>query len=201
MFISFEGIDGCGKTTQLSLIKKYFEYRGFDVVAIREPGGTILSEAIRNILLNSDENIHPITELLLFEASRSHLVNSIVLPALADNKIVLCDRFFDSTTAYQGYGRNIDLKSVEFLNNLAANNLKPDITFFLTLDFETARQRAKTHQKDRIESSDRAFFEQTLHGFQEISKKEPERVKIINAGGSIEQTQNLIIAEINKLKF
>ena len=200
MFISFEGIDGSGKSTQIKLLKKYLEGLGYDVITLREPGGTVLSEKIREMLLSHKYEIQPVTELLLFEAARSNLVEEIIKPAIAAGKIVLCDRFYDSTTAYQGYGRDIPVDDVLYCHKIATNGLKPDITFFLNVSITTSNYRSINREVDRIEASGDDFFEKVKYGFHEIAKSEPERVFVINSELKIEETQMKII-NILKNKF
>jgi len=199
MFISFEGIDGCGKTTQLELLAENLIKKGYQVLKLREPGGTDLSEKLRDILLNSKEEISSITELFLFEAARSHLVHSVIKPALSAGKIVITDRFYDSTTAYQGYGRGLDIKLIEQFNLTAANNIIPDLTFYLDVPYQTACQRSTSRVYDRIESSGEEFFNKVINGFREIAIQNSERVKLIDAAGEIIQTQNTILDYVLKL--
>ncbi len=198
MFISFEGIDGCGKTTQLNILSENLTKLGYEVINLREPGGTEISEKIREILLNSTEDIHPVTELLLFESARSHLVNTIIKPAIADNKIVISDRFFDSTTAYQGYGRGLDISTVELFNKMASLELLPDITFYLDVSFETAKERSTRKIYDRIESSGKEFFERVIEGFKDLQRKYSERIILIDASNEIEVTEKLIFDKVSK---
>ncbi len=196
MFITFEGVDGCGKSTQLQLIGDMIESRGYKVHRLREPGGTVLSESIRELLLSSKSSINDIAELLLFEAARANLIEQVIKPALKNGEYVLCDRFYDSTTAYQGYGRKIDLNIINQCNAIATSGLKPDLTFYLKITYETAKLRSGNRIKDRIEKSGDAFFKRVLRGFEDISINEPERVVVIDSEGSIENTKNEIIKNI-----
>lgn len=198
MFISFEGIDGCGKTTQLNLLSDYLISIGYEIIKLREPGGTEISEKIREILLNSKEDIHSITELLLFESARSHLVNTIIKPAISENKIVISDRFYDSTTAYQGYGRGLDVETVERFNSIASLGIEPDITFYLDVDLATAKERSTRRIYDRIESSGNEFFERVIGGFRQLSLKHPERINQIDASGEIPATELIIRDKVMK---
>lgn len=193
MFITFEGIDGCGKTTQLKLVNDYFKSKNINTLIIREPGGTVFSEKIRDILLSKSSDITDISELLLFAAARNSLVQNVIRPALKNGTVVICDRFYDSTTAYQGYGRGIDLNQVELINQIATDGLTPDLTFYLKLSIDEANKRSSRRNKDRIEDAGRKFFENVLVGYDEISQKEPIRVKIVPADGSISYTNNIIL--------
>lgn len=193
MFITFEGIDGCGKTTQLKLVNDFYKSKNINTLIIREPGGTVFSEKIRDILLSKSSDITDISELLLFAAARNSLVQNVIHPALKNGTVVICDRFYDSTTAYQGYGRGIDLQQVELINQIATGGLKPDLTFYLKLSIDEANKRSSRRNKDRIEDAGRKFFENVLIGYDEISKKEPNRVKIVPADGSISYTNNIIL--------
>ena len=192
MFITFEGIDGSGKSTQLKLIKKDLIAAGHKVKVLREPGSTGFSEEIRQILLSKKHEIAPVTELLLFDAARSHLVREEILPALHDNMIVLCDRFYDSTMAYQGYGRGLKLEDVRKVNEIATGGLKPDITFFLDVSIFTSYFRTKDIVSDRIESAGDEFFKRVRRGFLEIAKNEPDRVIVINSESKVEDTHKHI---------
>lgn len=198
LFITFEGIDGCGKTTQLNLLLDYFMKIGEKVTQVREPGGTKLSEAIRQILLNSKESINHIAELFLFESARAELTEKVIIPALNRNEIVLCDRFYDSTTAYQGYGRQIEIENIKILNKLATSGLEPDITFYLSIPFEIAKERINSKKLDRMESSDIDFFNRVIAGFEEIYEKEKHRVIKIDATYNIETVHQSILTYLHK---
>ena len=196
MFITFEGIDGSGKSTQLKLLADYLTSHNRKVITLREPGGTKLCESIRDILLSTKQEINPIAELLLFEASRSNLIEKIIKPALAEGTYILSDRFYDSTTAYQGYGRGLNLKHVMEINQIATGGLKPDLTFYLKIPLSLANHRYSRRIQDRIESSGDTFFKNVIYGYDVIASEEPERVKIINAEGTISDTNNLILKYI-----
>jgi len=193
MFITFEGIDGSGKSTQIQLLKDLLIKAGHKVRVLREPGSTEFSERIRDILLSKHFDIGAVTELMLFDAARSHLVRHEILPALEAGEIVLCDRFYDSTTAYQGYGRGLNLDDVHRVNSIATDGLKPDITFFLDVSLTVSNDRTKHAESDRIESSGNEFFEKVRNGFLEIARKEPERVIVINSEAKIETTLQKIV--------
>lgn len=184
-FITFEGIDGCGKSTQTLLVYQYLTRLGFSVAMFREPGSTAISEKIRSILLNEKNLMSDITELLLYQAARSELTAREIKPELAKGNIVLCDRFYDSTTAYQGYGRGLDLKTVRTLHRIATKGLSPDLTLLFDIDLKTAVSRRKK-KKDRLESESKTFFLKVRKGFQEIARKDRRRVKVIDATQPVE---------------
>lgn len=200
MFISFEGIDGCGKTTQIRLLADRLESLGYSVLIIREPGGTGFSEEIRKILLSHRYNINPIAELLLFEAARTELVSTVIVPALNNNTIVLTDRFYDSTTAYQGYGRQIDINQINNCNQIATNGLKPDMTLFLDVSLETSKIRSGHRRQDRIEQSGAEFYSRVRNGFLEIAKQEPDRFFVISAEHQVDET-HLKILELLGIRY
>jgi len=186
LFITFEGADGCGKTTQLNLLKDYLISKGFDVVITREPGGKGLGEKVRKILLNYDGVVSDRCESFLFLADRAQNIDIIVNPAVEQGKIVLCDRHTDSTVAYQGYGRGLDITEINMLNNLATHNKKPDLTLVFDVDIETSMQRVGQN-KDRMESAGKEFFNRVRNGYLELAKQEPQRIKVINSTKSIEE--------------
>ena len=178
-FITFEGIDGCGKTTQLKLAKNYLSRHGYSPEILREPGSTALSEKIRKILLNKKISINPISELMLYLAARAELVENTIAPYLKEDKVILCDRFYDSTTAYQGYGRGIDVGLIEKLNQLAVGECKPNLTFVIDIDYATSLGRRKK-QADRLESESKAFFNRVRKGFLKMARHEKKRLIVID---------------------
>lgn len=200
MFITFEGIDASGKSTQVKLLEKYLVQQNFKVIVVREPGGTKLSEEIRNILL-SKENLNMVKEceIFLFSASRAQLVREIILPKLKEGFIVISDRFHDSTTAYQGIGRDINLDDVFAIHRIAIDNCIPDLTFFLDIPFEESlrRKNLSNLSPDRIESMGKEFFEKVREGYFQIQKREPERFKIINGIGNPEEIHKKIVQIVN----
>lgn len=199
LFITFEGADGCGKTTQLNLLKEYLENNGYEVVLTREPGGKGLGEKVREILLNYDGEVSNRCESFLFLADRAQNIDIIVNPAIEQGKIVLCDRHTDSSVAYQGYGRGLDINQINTLNNLATNNQKPDLTLVFDVDIETSMQRVG-NEKDRMESAGKDFFNRVRNGYLELAKQEPERIKVIDSTKSIEEVQKDVV-EIIKTKL
>ena len=184
MLISFEGIDGSGKSTQLVMLREVLEDRGLTVVVIREPGATLLSESIREILLSTKQTITPTAELLLFSAARTQLVEKVIEPALNEGSIILCDRYVDSTTAYQGFGRKLDLDSVRLCNRIATRGVMPTVTFFIDVAYEQAQQRMQfdlgVGEPERLERSGRDFFERVRYGYLQIAVDEPERFMVID---------------------
>lgn len=189
MFISFEGLDGCGKTTQINLLAEQLTARAYDVVFIREPGGTVISEKIREILLDKKHlGMDQITELLLFSAARSQVVNEVIRPALAEDKVVLSDRYVDSTTAYQGYGRGLRLGAVKTINTVATLGVMPELTFIIDLPLEELEQRKRGTgtEADRMELSGRAFYENVRRGYLAMAEAEPHRFKVINGEQGID---------------
>lgn len=198
MFITFEGIDGSGKSTQVRLLAEEFKRMGRDVVITREPGGTCISEIIRGILLDR-ENVEMTkeTELLLYAASRAQHMGEVILPALKGGKMVICERFVDSTLAYQGYGCGIDLDLIETVNHIATNGLKPELTILLDVEVEDGLKRvAAMHgndRVDRIESRDKEFYNRVRDGYLTIASREPGRVKVID---SSERPPNILQGKI-----
>lgn len=198
LFITFEGADGCGKTTQIELLNKYLQDKNEQTVLTREPGAKGLGVKLREILLNYDGEVSPNCESFLFLADRAQHIDCIVKPALNDGFIVLCDRHIDSTVAYQGFGRGLDIDRINYLNNIATSNLKPDLTIIFDIDVETSQMRVG-HNKDRMESAGVDFFNRVRNGYLEIAKLEPERVKIINASDTIENIHKQVIELVENL--
>ncbi|HNW26253.1 MAG TPA: dTMP kinase [Candidatus Gastranaerophilaceae bacterium] len=194
LFITFEGADGCGKTTQMNLLHEYLILKGYDVVLTREPGGKGLGERIREILLNYEGEVSSQAEAFLFLADRAQNIDVIVKPAVDAGKIVLCDRHIDSTIAYQGYGRGVNLERLKMLNDIATNKFMPDLTYVFDIDVETSQSRVGKN-KDRMESAGVEFFEKVKKGYLELAKKEPERVKVINSANTIEN----IFAQVKEI--
>jgi len=198
LFITFEGADGCGKTTQLNLLKEYLVSKGSDVILTREPGAAGLGEKLRDILLNYDGKVSDRCESFLFLADRAQNIDMIVKPAIAEGKFVLCDRHIDSSTAYQGYGRGLDIDRIKMLNFIATDVFLPDLTIVFDVDVETSMKRVgKT--KDRMESSGMDFFNRVRNGYLELAKQEPDRIKVINAAGTVENIHNEVIAVVDDL--
>ncbi len=189
LFITVEGTDGSGKTTQIQLMKQYLENMGYQVILTREPGGTQVSEKIRDLVLDKENSdIAPITEMILYAASRAQHVSKLIKPALEEGKVVICDRFVDSSYAYQGFGRNIDLKAIADVNRIAVDGIIPDITFFLDIDVETAiKRRVAATEADRIEQEKLDFHKNVYDGYKKLSVLYPERIKTIDAQRTVEE--------------
>jgi dTMP kinase len=203
MFVTFEGIDFCGKSTQVELLRKFFLNQNKKVEIIREPGGTEISELVRNILLDK-KNYHMVieAEIFLFSAARAQLVREKIRPYLNQGIYVISDRFHDSTTAYQGFGRGIDIESVKHINSLAIGTTVPDITFLLDITVEEAGKRKKLIENfdpDRIEASDSSFYERVRAGYLYLAEQE-ERIRVINGMKPVEDIHNEIIKEVSFLE-
>ena len=199
LFITLEGIEGCGKSTQTDLLRSHLADKGFEVVVTREPGGTFISEKIRDILLDTrNAGMEPLTELFLYEASRSQHVEETIRPAIEAGKCVISDRFYDASTAYQGYARGIGAEKVMDLNLVATGGQKPDLTIVLDLPVATGLRRLG-QDLDRIEGETGEFHEQVRKAYIEIAKIEPGRVKIVDATGSVEGTFEEIAAHVDDL--
>ncbi|MCC5913926.1 MAG: dTMP kinase [Balneolaceae bacterium] len=196
MLITFEGIDGCGKSTQIEKLKHYFEKEGTTVRLFREPGGTELSEKIRHLLLHDDGDMDPVTELLLFSAARSQLISEKVLPLLREGSVVILDRFYDSTTAYQGFGRqSAPLNEIETLNALATHHTVPDVTFYLRISPEDAALRTAGSEKDRMEKAGDQFFKKVAAGYDQLAEAN-ERFITIDAARSVEEIHAEILTHL-----
>lgn len=200
-FITFEGGEGSGKSTQARLLAGHLKQKGRDVLATREPGGTEIGDAIRAVLLNPEfSEMGNVTELLLLASSRAQNVHERIKPGLERGAVVICDRFIDSTLAYQGYGRNFDLKLLQALNRLATGGVTPDLTILLDLPVEVGLERARALEKkesksgegDRIEQLDIGFHRRLRKGFLELAGREPERFRILEVTEGIEATRERV---------
>ena len=197
-FISFEGIDGSGKSTQLRLIAGDLRVQGFDVLTTMEPGGTPLGRRLREAFLETEENVAPLAELLLFAADRAQHVNFLVKPALEQGKIVISDRFADATFAYQGAGRGFDEKTVNQVIRLATDGLKPDLTLFFDIPIEKAILRTNSRSdketiKNRMDKETSEFYTRVREAYLRIAPKEPKRFRIIDANGSINEVHGKVL--------
>jgi len=200
-FITLEGGEGVGKTTNLSFISSYLQNHGIDVIVTREPGGTRLAEKIRELLLDSNnESISESAELLLMFAARAQHIKHVIEPALSQGKWVLCDRFTDATYAYQGGGRNMNINTIEWLENLVQDTLRPDLTLLLDAPVEVGIERAKDRgQLDRFESEKIDFFERVRQAYLRQAELYPERIKLIKADQPLSDVQNKLIDMLTPL--
>ncbi len=200
LFITFEGTEGGGKSTQAARLAERLRALGRAVRVLREPGGTPIGEEIRHTLKHSEANraMTPEAELLLMNASRAQLVREVIRPALADGEIVVCDRFHDSTTAYQGHGRQLDLARVKAVIDFAVGDTRPHLTLWLRVPLEisearrTSRQSLQPAPRDRFEEADRAFFERVERGYEAIAAAEPRRVQVIDATQGIDAVADAV---------
>ena len=199
LFITFEGGEGSGKSTQIASLNKKLKNNTIPVILTREPGGTPLSEYIRNLLKWTDAYISPETELLMFNASRAQLLTEVIKPNLKSEKIVICDRNADSTTAYQGYGRGLDLEMVKTINNTTTHGLKPDLTILLDISPEEGFQRIKGRVKDHFEKEDRTFHQRVRQGYLQLATEEPQRWLVIDARLSKEKIKQIIWEKVSSL--
>ena len=197
-FITFEGIDGSGKTTQINLLEEKLSQQGISTLILREPGGTKLSEKIRGILLDRENiNLSPSVESLLFVAARAQLMAEKIKPSLERNQFVICDRYADSTVAYQGYGRGLNVAYLEELNKYATESIQPDITIILDVDPEKAAIRMASDVPDRLESTGINFFLRVREGYYEIAHRYPQRCVIIDGSQSESEVFELVLKEVN----
>ena len=203
MFITLEGIEGSGKTTQIDRLAEFFTDRGMAFVTTRQPGGTVIGENIRSILLNPENHtLEPLTELLLYLADRAQHINEIIRPALAAGKTIICDRYFDATVVYQGFARGLNVELLLELHRILFENLKPDVTLLLDLAPQQGLERAwqqlssgqRAGRESRFENETLAFHKKVRAGYLELAKLEPQRFRIIDAG----QSADHVFAEIRK---
>lgn len=202
-FITFEGIDGSGKSTQLRLLAGDLRVGGFDVLTTFQPGGTPLGRRLREAFLETEENVHPMAELLLFAADRAQHVNLLIKPALATGRIVISDRYADATAAYQGAGRGFDEKTVNQIIKLATDGLKPDLTLFFDIPIEKAILRTNSRgeeetRKNRMDSETTDFYERVRKGYLKIAGKEPKRFRVVDANASIEEVHKKVLEIVTK---
>jgi len=207
LFITFEGIDGSGKTTQLRLLQEYLLKRGIDTIIAREPGGTDVGEAIRQILLHSGtRDLNPLGELLLYYASRHQNLCQNIVPALERGQWVLCDRYADASVAYQGYGRGVDLTFIDQLNQAVIGERLPNLTFLIDLDPAVALARARQRNQDRtvdegrFEMESLSFFERVRKGYLTMARKNPERFRIVSGELSVEDAHQKILGWVREVE-
>jgi dTMP kinase len=201
LFITFEGGEGSGKSTQLRLLARRLESAGLPVRVLREPGGTEVGEAVRSLLLDPEHGgLDARAELLLYEAARAQLVAEVIEPALEAGEIVLCDRFFDSTTAYQGYARGLPLDEVAALNASATGGVSPARTLVLDIDPTLGVQRATCGGADRLECEDLAFHRAVREGFLAIAENDPDRVRVVDATGTIDEVASRVASALGDIE-
>jgi len=205
MFITFEGIEGSGKTTHMGLAAERLTSQGFRVIETREPGGTRIGEQVRTVLLSPEHgNMSPVAELFLYEACRAQLIEECVRPELEAGNLVLCDRYFDATTAYQGYGRGLDLALIERLNDAAGEGMEPDLTVLLDCAVEKGFERIQSRYQDdareggrgapdRMETEDRAFHERIRNGYLRLAEKHGHRIRVIDASGDVGEVHDRVM--------
>ena len=199
--ITFEGLDGCGKSTQLEKTKKWLNLQGYEVLKTQQPGGTNIGKQIRKILLNPENNeLHPESELLLYLSDRIQHLAEKIIPAKAEGKIVLCDRFHDSTVAYQGFGRGLNLENIESIITYSIKPYSPDLTFLITISpeiiFDRLEQRKEHSAKDRIDLESNNFFARVAKGYQKLASAEPGRFVCLDGEQEIEVIHQQIISEL-----
>jgi dTMP kinase len=196
-FITFEGIDGCGKSTQLRLLASQLRLRGLEVVTTREPGGTTLGQRLRAALLDVEEQVDPLAELLVFAADRAQHVRAVLLPTLAGGRVVLSDRYADATVAYQGSGRGFKPELISEIVQLATGGLRPDLTLLFDLSVaESAvrtRRRVANKNSDRLDSEDAEFHTRVRNAYLDIARADPERFRVIEARGSVQETHEKVM--------
>jgi len=201
MFITFEGIDLSGKSTQAKLLYNYLKKSGKKAILVREPGGTRISEKIRDILLDKKHSkMFSLTEFLLFSASRQQLTEEVIRPHLNKGYFVICDRYYDSSTAYQGYGGQVAMKTILKINNIATNGLNPNLTFFIDIDMKesAARRKSMGKSKDRMEQKKLKYFDKVIKGYRSLSKKEGRRFKMIDGKKPIGIIQEEILSILKR---
>ena len=200
VFITFEGSEGSGKSTQIELVCKYLKQKKKPILFAREPGGVKISEKIRSILLDvKNKNMSSECETLLYMAARAQLVEEVITPALKKGKIVLCDRFLDSTVAYQGYGNGIDIRAIKDIGKFSTQRLTPEMTIFFDIDAKKGLSRIKGRTKDRIERRAISYHNKVRKGYREIARREPGRVKLIDANRTKEEIFSIVQKHIDRL--
>lgn len=194
ILISIEGPDGAGKTTQISLLKQYLEQKGFSCILTREPGGTKISEKIRHLILDKENSkMGAVTEMLLYSAARAQLVHEVIRPALEEGKVIICDRYVDSSAVYQGIARNLGVDTVYEVNEYAIQGIWPDLTIHLDLEAEEGIRRKKNQTElDRMELETMDFHKKVCEGYRTLAKRNPDRIKTINAMLSVEEIHEAI---------
>lgn len=201
MLITIEGPDKAGKSTQLKLLEDYAKANSKNWVFTKNPGGTALGDKLREIVLDDQQTISDQAELMIYLADRAHHIDHLIKPAIDEGKVVICDRFVDSTVAYQGYGRGMDIDLISKMNNLVCRGVQPELTILLTVTEEMAEERSRGETKDRIERENKLFFVRVRNGYMALARQEPTRFSVLeNADKSVEEIHNEIVTIIeNKL--
>jgi dTMP kinase len=200
MLVTFEGIEGSGKTTQIELLSDYLTGKGYSVVTTREPGGTGFGEALREVLLRTGMEVDALSELLVFMAMRAQHVEEVILPALQDGKVILCDRFVDATYAYQGYGRKIDLGVIETLNRLVTKGIRPNLTVLMNVTAERGlRRKAAASPMDRIEEEDISFHQRVKKAYEKLAKDDPKRFFVIDGSLKVEAIHEIVRVKVRNV--
>ncbi len=201
MLITFEGIEGSGKSTQADLLRTYLREKGYSVVKTREPGGTALGEALRDVLLRKDLHVFPFSELLLIVAARAQHMEEVISPSLTEGKIVLCDRFVDATYAYQGYGRSIDLGIIETFNRLVTKGVRPNLTILLDCEVERAlKRKSDAHQHmDRFEREGLSFHKTIRNAYLKLAEEDSKRFFVVNANQDVAVTHRTVREKVESL--
>ncbi|MCL1982854.1 MAG: dTMP kinase [Clostridiales bacterium] len=200
LFISLEGPDGSGKSTQLTRIKSFLDEKGYSITVTREPGGTVIGEKIRRLVLDKEyAEMDNRAEALLYAAARAQHVTEVIKPALERGDVVICDRFIDSSIVYQGYGRNLGWQQVKEINEFAVAGCMPDLTFLFKLNPEIGKARIDAGERDRLESEENEFHQEVFRGYEEIEKLYPQRVIGIDAGGSVDDIHEKVIWHLDMI--
>jgi dTMP kinase len=201
MLITFEGIEGSGKSTQAALLHEYLQNKGYTVIKTREPGGTAFGEELRKVFLQPGTKVFPLSELLVFMAMRAQHVEELIMPALQDKKIVLCDRFVDASYAYQGYGRGIDLGIIETLNRLVTKAIRPNLTILLncSVSIGLKRKSGPGASMDRFEKEALSFHRKIQKAYLKLAKEDPKRFFVVDGKGSMDEAHRIIREKVEKL--
>lgn len=199
VFITLEGIDAAGKSTQLKLLVEYLKAQSRDFVQTREPGGTPMGEQLRDVLLSAQNRLTVHTEAFLFAAARAELVDQVIRPALLAGRSVVCDRYIDSSLAYQGYGRGLPVEFVRSINQMGTGDLWPHRTILLDMPIQVALERKASGEKDRLEQLDTGFYQRVREGFLELAEEEPRRIKVVDATGTREEVHRQVIRLVEEI--
>lgn len=200
MLITFEGIEGSGKTTQIELLSNHLEQKGHRIIRTREPGGTAFGEALRSVLLKKGFHVFPLSELLVFMAMRAQHMEEVIMPALQDGITVICDRFVDATYAYQGYGRKIDLGVIETLNRLVTKGIRPNLTILMNVTAERGlKRKAAASAIDRIEAEDMSFHQRVKKGYEKLAKEDPKRFFVVDGSLKVEAIHEIVRTKVGNI--